>query len=106
MKLRTLYRQGDDIKEYTFDTRGRLWSEIDTVVAESLVASGSAILYESQDILIASMSYSVNRYIIYPGVREQLDMLFHELETSGSLTTSGSWFKAVKAVKDAHPKPE
>ena len=43
---------------------------------------------------------------IYPGWRDQLDMLFHELETSGSLTTSGSWFKAVKAVKDANPKPE
>ena len=27
-------------------------------------------------------------------------------DISGSLTTSGSWFKAVKAVKDAHPKPE
>jgi hypothetical protein len=32
-------------------------------------------------------------------------MLFHELETSGSLTTSGSWFNTVKAVKDANPKP-
>jgi len=42
----------------------------------------------------------------YPAVTDQLDMLFHELETSGSLTTSGSWFKAVKAVKDANPKPE
>ena len=41
----------------------------------------------------------------YPAVTDQLDMLFHELETSGSLTTSGSWFKAVKAVKDANPKP-
>ncbi len=42
---------------------------------------------------------------IYPSTGEQLDMLFHELETSGSLTISGSWFNAVKAVKDANPKP-
>jgi hypothetical protein len=42
---------------------------------------------------------------IYPSTGEQFDMLFHELETSGSLTTSGSWFNAVKAVKDANPKP-
>jgi hypothetical protein len=43
---------------------------------------------------------------IYPTTGEQFDLLYHELETSGSLTTSGSWFKAVKAVKDANPKPE
>ena len=42
---------------------------------------------------------------IYPSTGEQLDMLFHELETSGSLTISGSWYKTVKAVKDANPKP-
>ncbi len=42
---------------------------------------------------------------IYPSTGEQLDMLFHELETSGSLTISGSWFNTVKAVKDANPKP-
>ena len=38
-------------------------------------------------------------------MHEQLDMLYHELETSGSLTTGGSWFNVVKAVKDANPKP-
>ena len=42
---------------------------------------------------------------IYPLVTDQLDMLYHELETSGSLTTGGSWFNVVKAVKDANPKP-
>ena len=41
----------------------------------------------------------------YPTVTDQLDMLFHELETTGSLTISGSWFNTVKAVKDANPKP-
>ena len=41
----------------------------------------------------------------YPEVGEQLDMLFHELETTGSLSISGSWFNTIKAVKDANPKP-
>jgi hypothetical protein len=36
----------------------------------------------------------------------QFDMLYHELEISGSLTISGSWFNTVKTVKDANPKPE
>ena len=42
---------------------------------------------------------------IYPSTGEQFDMLFHELETTGSLSISGSWFNTVKAVKDATPKP-
>ena len=42
---------------------------------------------------------------IYPLVTDQLDMLYHELETSGSLTISGSWFNTIKSVKDANPKP-
>ena len=42
---------------------------------------------------------------IYPSTGEQLDMLYHELEISGSLTISGSWFNTVKSVKDANPKP-
>ena len=42
---------------------------------------------------------------IYPEWGEQLDMLYHELETSGSLTTSGSWYKIIKSVKDENPKP-
>tara|TARA_Y100000034_G_scaffold125056_1_gene174123 strand:- start:409 stop:729 length:321 start_codon:yes stop_codon:yes gene_type:complete len=41
----------------------------------------------------------------YPAVTDQLDMLFHEMTASGSLTTSGSWYKTIKTVKDANPKP-
>ena len=66
------------------------------------------ITYQRNRIKGVSGSYAASQGTgsIYPGWRDQLDMLFHELETSGSLTTSGSWFKAVKAVKDANPKPE
>ena len=65
------------------------------------------ITYQRNRIKGVSGSYAASQGTgsIYPGWRDQLDMLFHELETSGSLTTSGSWFKAVKAVKDANPKP-
>ena len=42
---------------------------------------------------------------IYPSTGEQFDMLFRELETSGSLTTGGSWFNTIKTVKDTNPKP-
>jgi len=66
------------------------------------------ITYQRNRIKGVSGSYAASQGTgsRYPVVTDQLDMLFHELETSGSLTTSGSWFKAVKAVKDANPKPE
>ena len=67
--------------------------QIDTKLAELKVE------YDAKD-------YARNREREYPSIGDQLDMQYHELETSGSLTTSGSWFNTVKAVKDANPKPE
>ena len=37
---------------------------------------------------------------IYPPVKEQLDMQFHDL-VNGTTT----WQDAIQAVKDTHPKP-
>tara|TARA_Y100000034_G_scaffold123301_1_gene169872 strand:+ start:1440 stop:1715 length:276 start_codon:yes stop_codon:yes gene_type:complete len=35
----------------------------------------------------------------------EFDCIYHELETSGSLTTSGSWYQTIKSIKEANPKP-
>ena len=40
----------------------------------------------------------------YPEIGEQLDKLFHDID-QGKLDKNGGFFKALKAVKDAHPKP-
>ena len=63
--------------------------------------------YQRNRIKGVSGSYAASQGTgsMYPGWRDQLDMLFHELETTGSLSISGSWFNTVKAVKDANPKP-
>ena len=37
---------------------------------------------------------------------EQLDLLWHELNSAGTISKDGAWFNAVKAVKDAHPKDD
>jgi len=53
--------------------------------------------------------YSDNRGAIFGQqlkIGEQLDMLYHELESTGTISTNGEWFNAVKAVKDKYPKPE
>ncbi len=49
--------------------------------------------------------YQRDREQIYPKLSNQLDMLWHELNTSGSITTDGIWFNAIKNVKDSIPKP-
>lgn len=40
----------------------------------------------------------------YPAIGEQLDMLYHAMD-SGEIPKATDWYDAIKAVKDAHPKP-
>ena len=41
----------------------------------------------------------------FASIGEQLDQLFWDID-SGKLDKTGEFYKAIKAVKDAHPKPE
>ena len=43
------------------------------------------------------------RELSYPGVKEQLDMLWHAID-SGSLDTSSEFYLKLKEVKDKYPK--
>ena len=49
--------------------------------------------------------YQRDRQQIYPSLGNQLDMLWHELNVSGSLTTDGNWFQSIQQVKQQYPKP-
>tara|TARA_B100000768_G_scaffold167356_1_gene171398 strand:+ start:792 stop:1112 length:321 start_codon:yes stop_codon:yes gene_type:complete len=48
--------------------------------------------------------YQRTRALAYPELKEQLDLLYHDM-TAGKLDATGEWHKAVKAVKDATAKP-
>ena len=48
--------------------------------------------------------YERNREEQYPHVKDQLDMLYHDLK-SGNLN-NGTWIAAIDAVKENNPKPE
>ena len=74
---------------------------------QSMQEEFDGITYQRNRVDGVSGSYAASQGTgsIYPSTGEQLDMLYHELETSGSLTISGSWFNTVKTVKDANPKP-
>lgn len=39
----------------------------------------------------------------YPDLGEQFDLLFKDID-SGKVSKDGGFYKAIKAVKDAHPK--
>tara|TARA_B110000438_G_C15597012_1_gene556301 strand:- start:4 stop:333 length:330 start_codon:yes stop_codon:yes gene_type:complete len=49
-------------------------------------------------------AYQRTRAAAYPELKEQLDLLYHDM-TAGKLDATGEWHKAVKAVKDATAKP-
>lgn len=49
--------------------------------------------------------YDSQRINSYPTIGNQLDMLWHELNQSGSVSTNGEWFNTIKEVKDNNPKP-
>jgi hypothetical protein len=49
-------------------------------------------------------AYQRARAVAYEEVKEQLDQLYHDM-TAGKLDATGEWHKAIKAVKDANPKP-
>jgi 3-mercaptopyruvate sulfurtransferase SseA len=50
-------------------------------------------------------AYQRTRAAAYPELKEQLDLLYHDMVADKGDKT-GEWFKAVKAVKDATAKPE
>jgi hypothetical protein len=49
--------------------------------------------------------YQRDRQQIYPSLGNQLDMLWHELNVSGSLTSNGEWYQSIQQVKQQYPKP-
>jgi hypothetical protein len=49
--------------------------------------------------------YQRDRQQNYPTIGNQLDMLWHELNTSGSLSTNGNWFQLIQEVKQQYIKP-
>jgi hypothetical protein len=49
-------------------------------------------------------TYKYNRVAAYPSIGDQLDLLYKDM-VAGKGDSTGEWFKAVKSVKDANPKP-
>ena len=52
-----------------------------------------------------SKQYQRDRATNYPEIKEQLDLLYHDM-TAGKGDKTGEWYKAVNKVKTDNPKPE
>ena len=68
--------------------------------SEAACTAGVAALQAAYD----NVAYKRTRAAAYPELKEQLDLLYHDMVADKGDKT-GEWFKAVKAVKDATAKP-
>jgi hypothetical protein len=48
--------------------------------------------------------FNIERSMEYGSIGSQLDMIWHEINTNGSITKDGEWFNHIKSVKDNIPK--
>ena len=53
---------------------------------------------------VFEVNVDVERISAYKTVGEQLDMLWHELESNGTISDIGEWFTHIKNVKENFPK--
>jgi hypothetical protein len=76
---------------------------LDDVITEPTTSAINAEVIRLQAIYDGN-AYQRTRADAYKEVKEQLDQLYHDM-TAGKLDATGEWHKAIKAVKDATPKP-
>ena len=76
------------------------WATVNaaTDVRNALIASGGA----SAD--YASFRTDLQSGFGYKSIVDQLDQLWHDID-DGKLDKTGSWYTAIKAVKDKYTKP-
>ena len=91
----------DDSKG-AFDADGKSITLDDSKVAaarKSLDDAAAAIAYKSK-----RTGADGTTDTIYPTIGDQLDNLYKDI-VAGTVTTSGAFATAIKAVKDKYPKP-
>ncbi len=57
---------------------------------------------EWDDMVAEYDTFASKRKREYPSWQEQIDQLWHDID-DGKLDKTGTWYKAVKAIKDANP---
>ena len=102
--IRKAYPNAVTIDDSTgaFDASGNaitLDSSLVTAARTTLDNEAAATLYQRQRTGEAGTTDT-----IYPSIGDQLDNLYKDI-VAGTVTTSGAFATAIKAVKDKYPKP-
>ena len=89
------------------------WTITDPNDYSSIVWGDNVVDKEHLDLLIADDNtaqqsiVSDSRKDSYPDIGDQLDMLWHAIDTNDTLKTQfADFYNAIKSVKDANPKTE
>ena len=90
---------GGYIKNNDFDSI--VWANPSETVSREVLEAKLSELQSEYD----SKQYQRDRETSYPEIKEQLDLLYHDM-TAGKGDKTGEWYKAVKKVKTDNPKPE
>jgi hypothetical protein len=81
---------------------GETWDiEYTYTYLDGVAKRGDKIVIDESE--INSDTHSEARLQAYPALAEQLDKLFHDID-DGKLDKTGTFYTAIKTVKDANPK--
>ena len=74
--------------------------------AEDVILAWATMKY-NEDVYNETIAYADNRKREHSTIGDQLDMLFKDIDAGllGEDAKTGSWYLAVKEVKDNNPKP-
>ncbi len=78
--------------------------ELKYVKVESGIAVEMTQVEKDAVDLALAPDYAELRAAAYPGLPEQLDMLYHSMD-SNEIPKSQAFYDAIKTVKEAYPKP-
>lgn len=81
-----------------------VWNDPKKTVSKKDLESKVAELQKAED----AIQYQRDRETSYPEIKEQLDLLWHAIDDGKFNVKSKDtdFYKKLKAVKDANPKPE
>ena len=98
--IRNLYPNGAKYVQEGLEYSGLKWVDERPKPTKSEIDAEVKRLQAEYD----ANAYGRKRAISYPEIKEQLDLLYHDM-VAGKGDKTGEWFKAIKKVKDDTPKP-
>jgi hypothetical protein len=84
---------------FNYETLKASWTSSTAIPTEDAIKTAAVSQIETD----ISLAYQWKRANEYPQLKEQLDSLYKDI-VAGTITTSGAFATAIKAVKDKYPK--